>query len=219
MSEKMNEMLININKELIYLANEVEDAIYRSIKALEKQDKELALEVKKADKKINYREVEIEKMILEMLALQQPVAVDLRFIVVALKMNNDLERIGDHAKSIAKTAIKICGEPYIKPLENIPALAKICRAMLHDAVQAFINQNTELARDVMDRDPEADELYDKIYNQVLESIKGQPEKAMQGFELINVAQHLERIADLATNLGEDVVFMKEAKIIRYGLGE
>lgn len=219
MSEKMNEMLVSINKELIFLANEVEDAIYRSIKALEKQDKDLALEVKKTDKKINIHEVEIEKMILELMALQQPVAVDLRFIVVALKINNDLERIGDHAKSIAKTAIKLCGEPYIKQLELIPKLAKVVRGMLHDAVQSFINQNSELARDVTDRDPEADELYDKIYDTILEELKTQPEKARQGFELINVGQHLERIADLATNIGEDVVFMKEAKIIRYGLEE
>lgn len=217
MSEKLNSQIESINKDLIFLANEVEDAIYRAVKSLENQDKELALVVKKADKKINFHEVEIEKQILSLLALQQPVAVDLRFIVVALKMNNDLERIGDHAKSIAKIAIKICGEPYIDAAKVIPKFAKICRNMLHDSVQSFINQNSELARDVLDRDAEADELYTEIYNSVLETLKLQVDKIHQGFEIINVAKHLERIADLATNICEDVVFMKEAKIIRYGL--
>lgn len=217
MSEKLNLQIENINKDLIFLANEVEDAIYRAVKALETQNKDLAEEVKLADKKINIREVEIEKQILSLLALQQPVAVDLRFIVVALKMNNDLERIGDHAKSIAKVAVKLCSEPYIDAVKKIPSLAKICRNMLHDSVQSFINQNTLLARDVLERDVEADQIYDNIYISIIEILKEQPEKVQQGFELINVAKHLERIADLATNIGEDVVFMKEAKIIRYGL--
>lgn len=217
MSEKLNEQIESINKDIIFLANEVEDAIYRAVKSLENQDKEMAAEVKLADKKINLREVEIEKQILSLLALQQPVAMDLRFIVVALKMNNDLERIGDHAKSIAKITLKLCGEPYMDAVKKIPAFAKICRNMLHDAVQSFINQNTELARDVLERDNEADMIYDEIYESVLETLKVETTKITQGFEIINVAKHLERIADLATNIGEDVVFMKEAKIIRYGL--
>ncbi|OPX31208.1 phosphate transport system regulatory protein PhoU [candidate division KSB1 bacterium 4484_188] len=166
MKEKMTQKIENIKKDLIFMANEVEDAIYKALKALEKQDRKAAEEIIEADKKIDMQEVNIEDQILSLLALQQPVAIDLRFLVGALKMNNDLERIGDHAVNIAKTLIKLAGRPYLKPLEDIPQMGKIARTMLHDAVHAFI---------------------------------------------------LERVADLATNLGEDVVFMKEARIIRHGL--
>lgn len=216
MKEKLEHMLEDIKKDLIFMANEVEDAMYNALKSLEKQDKELALEIIKADKKINLREVEIEKMILSLMALQQPVAVDLRFMVVALKMNNDLERIGDHSKGIAKIANKLSGEPYIKAAEEIPTLGKMARSMLRDAVQAFINQNTELAIEVRKRDDEVDDLYDKIYDNIVKTLTDNKKNIHQGVELINVCRHLERVADLAKNLAEDVVFMKEARIIRYG---
>ncbi|NLT51268.1 MAG: phosphate signaling complex protein PhoU [Ignavibacteria bacterium] len=217
MKEKLEHMLEDIKKDIIFMANEVEDAMYNALKALEKQDKSLAEKVSKSDKKINYREVEIEKMILSLMALQQPVAVDLRFMVVALKMNNDLERIGDHSKGIAKVAAKLTGEPYIKSFEKIPALGKLTRNMLRDAVQAFININTELALEVRKRDKEVDVLFSEIYNSVLNEMTETKNNIHQGVELISVCRHLERISDLSKNLSEDVVFMKEAKIIRYGI--
>lgn len=217
MKEKMSHMLENIKKELIFMANEVEDAIYKSLKALENQDKKMAGDIIEHDKKIDHQEVEIEDRILSLMALQQPVAVDLRFIVGALKMNNDLERIGDHAVNIADTALKLAGEPFIKPLEDIPAMGKLVRGMLHDAVHAFINQNTELAREVCTRDDEIDRLYERVKDHVIEVLKTKQEKVEQGVDLISVARDLERVADLTTNLGEDVVFMKEARIIRHGL--
>lgn len=217
MKDKFEHMLDEIKKDLVFLANEVEDAFYRSVKALENQDKEVAQEIIKADKNINLREVEIEKSILSLMALQQPVAIDLRFMVVALKMNNDLERIGDHSKSIAKTVKRISHEPYMKPVTEIPALGKIVKNMLGDSVLAFINLNADLAIEVRQRDKEVDKLCDKIYDEVLEIIKTETQYITQGIEIINVLKHLERVADLSKNLAEDVVFMKEAKIIRYGL--
>ncbi|PJA98843.1 MAG: phosphate transport system regulatory protein PhoU [Ignavibacteriales bacterium CG_4_9_14_3_um_filter_30_11] len=215
MSEKMIELLDQINKDIIYLANEVEDAIFRAIKSLINQDAKLAANVKKNDRKINKYEVEIETSILKLLALQQPVAVDLRFLIVALKMSNDLERMADHAKSIAKIALNHSSSPLLKAGNHIPDLGKIARLMHHDAVQSFIHRNSDLAREVLERDNEVDDLYDKIVEEIYEEIKSSPDKVRQGYDIMFAAKHLERVADLATNLCEDVVFMNDAEIIRY----
>jgi len=216
MTEKMNQLLETIKKDIIFMANEVEDAIYKSLKALKKQDKKIAQDVIKGDKKIDKQEVDIENQILALLALQQPVAVDLRFIVGALKMNNDLERIGDHATNIAEIAIELSGEPYLKALEDIPKMGKISRSMLHDAVLSFINGDSDLASDVIARDNEVDNLYYTVRDEVVALLRDHKDKIKQGVFLISVARDLERVADLATNLCEDVVFMKEARIIRHG---
>jgi len=130
-------------------------------------------------------------------------------------MNNDLERIGDHATNIAKTAVDLTGEPYLKPLEDIPKMGKIARSMLHDAVHAFINQNAELARDVCVRDDEVDRLQQKIQDDIILVVQDKKNKIRQGFRLISIVNDLERVADLSTNLGEEVVFMREARIIRH----
>ncbi len=219
MKEKMIQKIEDIKKDLIFMANEVEDMLYQTLKALEKQDKKLAEEVIKIDEKIDIQEVQIEEKILSLLALQQPVAVDLRFIVGALKMNNDLERIGDHACNIANTAIKLADQPYLKTLKDIPQMGKIVREMLHDAVHAFINQNPDMARDVCARDNDVDNLYFKVVDDVIKVLHDKMDKVTQGVELISIARDLERVADLSTNLGEEVVFMKEARIIRHNLGE
>lgn len=219
MKEKMAHLIENIKKDLIFMANEVEDALYSALKALEKQDKKMAQAVIEGDKYIDEQEVKVEDQILAIFALQQPVAVDLRFLVGALKMNNDLERIGDHAVNIARTVLKLSDEPFIKPLVDLPKLGKLARNMLHDAVHSFINQNTEMARDVCIRDDEADQLYYQIVDDVIHVLQEKRDKVSQGVDLIAVARDLERIADLTTNLGEEVVFMKEAKIIRHGINE
>ncbi|GAB4331801.1 MAG: phosphate signaling complex protein PhoU [Calditrichia bacterium] len=219
MKEKMAHLIENIKKDLIFMANEVEDALYSALKALEKQDKKMAQAVIEGDKHFDEQEVKVEDQILAIFALQQPVAVDLRFLVGALKMNNDLERIGDHAVNIARTVLKLSDEPFIKPLVDLPKLGKLARNMLHDAVHSFINQNTEMARDVCIRDDEADQLYYQIVDEVIHVLQEKKDKVSQGVNLIAVARDLERIADLTTNLGEEVVFMKEAKIIRHGINE
>ncbi len=215
MSEKANDLIESINKDIVYLANEVEDAIFRSVKSLKNQDVDLAKKVKKHDHKINKQEVEIESTILEFMALQQPVAIDLRFLIVALKMNNDLERMADHAKSIAKIAISLSNYPLMNSSSLIPELGKLARLMHHDAVQSFIHKDSDLAREVLERDNEVDDLYDEITEKVFEELKLTPDKIRQGYDVINAAKHLERVADLATNLCEDVVFMNDAEIIRY----
>jgi len=215
MSEKITEMIENINKDIVYLANEVEDAIFRAVKSLMNQDVELAKKVKHHDHKINKQEVKIETAILKFMALQQPVAADLRFLVVALKMNNDLERMADHAKSIAKIAIKLSDAPLMDTSIHIKELGRLARLMHHDAVQSFIHKDSDLAREVLERDNEVDDLCDKITEKVFEELKSAHDEVRHGYDIVNAAKHLERVADLATNLCEDVVFMNDAEIIRY----
>jgi len=215
MKEKMQRLLEEIKKDLIFLSNEAEHNIRQAVKALMKQDKEIAEQIIDKDKDIDRMEVEIENKFLTLLALQQPVAIDLRFIVGGLKMNNDLERIGDHGVNIAQTVLDIVGMPLIKPIEDMPEMSDMACKMLHDAVNSFVHQDPELARDVCRRDSLVDEFYSKIISHTIDIIKKQHDKLEQGFAAARVARSLERVADLATNIGEDVVFMKEAKIIRH----
>jgi len=219
MKEKFQQLLEDIKKDLIFLANEVEHNIQQSIKALEKQDVELAKRVKIRDNEVDRMEVKIEDEILTLLALQQPVAIDLRFIVGGLKMNNDLERIGDHAVNIANTVIQLAKKPVISISAIIPEMNEIACKMLHDSVSAFIHQDAELARKVCSTDNLVDDFYDRIVKETIELVKKNSKMLEQGFAMVRIARSLERVADLSTNIGEDVVFMKEAKIIRHQFEE
>jgi phosphate transport system protein len=219
MKEKFQQMLEDIKKDLIFLANEVEHNIRQSIKAVEKHDVQLANQIIDKDADIDRKEVNIEDQVMALLALQQPVAIDLRFIVGGLKMTNDLERIGDHAVNIAQTVLQLDDQPYIKTLKEIPQMSEIACKMLHDSVSAFIHQDTDLARKVCKSDPEVDQFYERILTDTIEILKADPSKLVQGFATVRIARSLERVADLATNIGEDVVFMKEAKIIRHHFDE
>ncbi len=219
MKEKFQQLLENIKKDLIFLANEVEHSIRQAIKALEQQDKKLAEQVIARDHEIDIMEVKIEDQILTLLALQQPVAIDLRFIVGGLKMNNDLERIGDHASNIAETVPWLANQPLMDVIGKILEMNEMACKMLHDVVSAFIHQDADMARKVCAMDNEVDELYDKIVAETLGKIKADVVLLEQGYALIRVSRFLERVGDLATNIGEDVVFMKEAKIIRHHFEE
>ncbi len=217
MKEKFHQLLENIKKDLIFLGNEVEHNIRQSIRALEKQDVQLAQQIIDSDKGIDQMEVKIEDNILTLLALQQPVAIDLRFIVGGLKMNNDLERIGDHAVNIAQTVSKLAGKKPLPSFKLFPEMSDIACRMLHEAVNAFIHQDAELARNVCGRDNVVDDYYDKVIAETISFLKKDSAKLEQGFLAARIARSLERVGDLATNIGEDVVFMKEAKIIRHQL--
>ena len=219
MKEKFQQMLENIKKDLIFLANEVEHSIRQAIKAVENHDSQLAEQIITKDTEIDRKEVDIEDHILALLALQQPVAIDLRFIVGGLKMTNDLERIGDHAVNIAQTVLHLEEGPYIKTLKETAKMSEMACKMLHDSVSAFIHQDSDLARKVCKSDPEVDSFYDQVVADTIKILKADPDKLEQGFAAVRIARSLERVADLATNIGEDVVFMKEAKIIRHHFDE
>ncbi len=168
------------------------------------------------DKEVDQLEVKIEEDILALLALQQPVAIDLRFIVGSLKMNNDLERIGDHAANIAKTLLEIKDVPIPAELiKKLNEMKKISCSMLHDVVSSFIHQDADDALDVCEKDSEVDNLYNEILHDAKALLKKDMTKIDQAFAMVRAARSLERVGDLSTNIAEDVVFMKDAKIIRH----
>ena len=215
MKEKFIHLLDDIKKDLVYLANEVENNIRQAVKALKKADLELAQQIIDKDVEIDQMEVRIEKNFLELLALQQPVAIDLRFIVGGLKMNNDLERIGDHAVNIARTVLS-CPEMHrLESVKKINQMKKISCSMLHDVVSAFIHQDAEEALEMHERDEELDMLYDEVVVLTKNILKKDSDKLDENFAIVRVARSLERVGDLSTNIGEEVVFMKDAKIVRH----
>ncbi len=217
MKEKFISMLDNIKKDLIFLGNEAEHNIRQAVKAYKKQDAKLAEDVLTRDKNIDELEVKIEEKFLALLALQQPVAIDLRFIIGGLKMNNDLERIGDHAVNIARVAIEVNDIPLPDLVKKLNDMKKLACAMLHDVVSAFIHQDADDARDVCEKDNEVDKLYDEIVQDAKSMLKKDMDKMDQAFAIVRIARSLERVGDLSTNIAEDVVFMKDAKIIRHNL--
>ncbi len=207
-----------LKTNLIKMASFAEEAIVDSIRAVLQRDKQLAEQVIAREQRINALEIEIDDAVIDILALQQPVATDLRFILAALKINNDLERIGDHAVNIAESAIKCADHPPVKPLIDIPQMADITKAMLRDAIDGFIQINPELARTVLNSDDAIDDLNRKIVNDLVEIMQKSPDTISEALELIRISRNLERVADLATNIAEEVIFMAEARVVKHRAG-
>jgi len=207
--------LKHLNEKLFEMARQVEEAIGRAVKALVDREPKIAEEVIRADTTINFLEIEIDELCLKLLALQQPLAVDLRFIASALKINNDLERIGDQAVNIAERTLDLLKQPLLKPLIDIPRMATLAQKMVKDSLDAFVNRDTKLARDVCERDDEVDDLNDQIFRELLTYMMQDPKTISRAVDLILVGRHLERIADLATNICEDVVYLVDGKMIKH----
>jgi len=185
----------------------VENAIAGAIEALTKQDIEIAQGVVDGDDAIDEVQLDIEARSLRLLALQQPLARDLRFIGTALKIVTDLERIGDHAVDIARIALRLACEDYIKPLIDIPRMADLARGMLRDSLTAYVHQDLELAQGLAEADHTVDSLYQQVFRELLVYMMEDPRTIRQATQLLFVAQHLERVADHATNLGEGLIYM------------
>jgi phosphate transport system protein len=178
-----------------------------SVKALKEQDVELADDVLKKDDEIDQLDLEIEQECMMLLALQQPLAKDLRTIATILKIITDLERMGDNAVNIAKIVSKIGKEPLIKPLVDIPKMADICQQMVRQSLDAFVNEDIKIAEEVGKRDEEVDELYEKVVREVLVLISKKNDFIDQGTNLMFVGRYLERIADHSTNICERIIYM------------
>lgn len=204
--------LLEIQEEMLVLADMVESAIERSIRALKERDAELARQVIADDLRVNRKRYEIEERCLEIIATQQPMARDLRTIVAVLHIIVDLERMGDHAEGIAKLAIWLADEPPLKPYIDIPRMAEIAISMLKDAIEAFRRRDAEMARSICSRDDEVDALYDQVYRELLTFMLQDPRTIQRATWLTWVAHNLERIADRATNVCERVVYLVEGKI-------
>ncbi len=207
--------LEELNQKLLQMAGLVESAIHRSVRALLEQDRELAEEVIRDEPKINRMEMEIDGLVTRLLALRQPVARDLRFLTAALKINNDLERIGDLANHIAERSISLMHHPLVKPMTDIPKMASLVQSMLLKCLDAFVNGDADLAHTVLLSDAEVDSLRDAVYNELLEIMQRDPSLVTTAIDLIFIARNLERIGDHATNIAEDVVFLVKGIDVRH----
>jgi phosphate transport system protein len=203
--------LDELEKEILKMGSLVEEQINLAVTSLAKQDLELARKVVDQDDIIDSLELEIEEKILKLIATQQPMAKDLRRIAAGFKIITDLERIGDNAVDIAKTTLRIGNEPLIKPLIDIPRMAEITQNMLREALDAYINEDVKLAETLAAKDDIVDSLHAQIIRELLTYMFENPRNINQGTHLMFVSRYLERIADHATNLGENVIYMVTAE--------
>lgn len=208
-----------LKRDLVRMAGLAETAIGNAIHALLLRDAGKAGEVLRADEAINRLELAIDERCLRMLALYQPEASDLRFIAMALKINNDLERIGDQAVNIAERTLELLKEPSLKPLIDIPHLAQLVQAMLKHSVDAFVQRDSALARSVCEQDDGVDALDDQVFRELLTYMMQDPRAITRSVNLILVSRHLERVADHATNIAEDVIYLVEGKNVKHHLAD
>jgi phosphate transport system protein len=215
MSKHLERDLNRLKQEILVMGGMVEAATDLAISATIDRRKDLAEQVTAGDDKIDAKELEIEDECLKMLALHQPVASDLRFIITVLKVNNDLERMGDLAKNIAERALALAAQPPIAGAREFRAMAERVRHMAHECIDALVERDVELAKKVCLDDREVDEENKKHFAALQQVMAKDPSTIERAVHLISVSRHLERIADHATNIAEDVVFLVEGEVIRH----
>jgi phosphate transport system protein len=207
--------LEQLTARVLAMGGLAEERVRVSIEALVRRDHGRLQDVLDGDAPLNQLHVEIDGRAFTLLALHQPMASSLRVIVAALKINSDLERIGDLAVNIAEAASRYLSLPPVKPLLDLPRMAEIAQRMLRDALDAFVKRDTRLAQSVLDRDDELDALKTQIFRELLTYMLQDPAKIEAALALILVSRHLERIGDHATNIAEDVIFVVSARDVRH----
>ena len=217
MSKHLQTDLDRMKKQLLAMGAMVEESIRHAIEALANRRPELAERVLAGDDAIDVREVELEDACLKILALHQPVAGDLRYVVAVMKVNNDLERMGDLAQNIAERAAYLCRHPALPVELPFGQRTSAVQRMVNDSLDALVNQDTRLARAVGERDDEVDNLNREMYGALQRLMQEDTGTIERALHTLSAARNLERIADLATNIAEDVVFMVEGDIIRHHL--
>jgi phosphate transport system protein len=216
MERHFDEDLKNLKAELLKMAALAEESILNSTEALKNKDVKLAENVIEKDKEIDKKELEIEESAIELLALHQPVASDLRFITTGMKINAELERIADLSVNICQRVMEMGDEPHVKPLIDIPKLSELARKMVKEAIDAFVNNDEELAKKVVLSDSEADKLRNMIHKELINDYMVKDGSvAPRAVPLLLISRHLERICDHATYIAEDVIYMVQAKVIRH----
>lgn len=205
--QSFHQELADLRRDLARMGTRVEEAIASALTSLIQRDTALAHQVIDGDDAIDAMELEIEERCLTLVALQQPMASDLRVIGATLKAITDLERLADHAVDIARITIRLGDQPFIKPLIDIPRMGEIAQGMVRDALTAYIRQDADLAYDMIKRDHELDHLYRRIFDELVPIMGRDPSTVPQAAQLLFVAMHLERIGDHATNIGEWVIYM------------
>ena len=196
-----------------------EAQVSRSMRGLVEADRTLLRQVIAGDESINRLHLEIDDRAFKLLALFQPVAVDLRSIVSAVKINSDLERIGDLAVNIAEAADRYLSHAPVKPLVDLPKMAQLAVSMLHQALEAFVSEKIALAQSVLAEDDVLDNLKDQVFRDLLQIMIREPQTVEPGLDLILISRHLERVGDHATNIAEDVIFIVEARDVRHQGGQ
>ena len=210
--------LQGLRNQLLTMGGLVEERVHRAVHALIHRKEEEAQRIIAGDDEINDLQMDVDNRCLKLLATQTPLAVDLRLITSAMKINADLERIGDQAVNIAESVLVLIPQPPLKPLIDIPRMATIAEKMIRDSLDSFVKKDPELARDVLRRDDEVDELKDQVFRELLTYMMADPGTIQRALSLILISRNLERIADHATNIAEDVIFIMEARDVRHHAG-
>ncbi|UCF71471.1 MAG: phosphate signaling complex protein PhoU [candidate division WOR-3 bacterium] len=215
MDRHFDEGLQNVKKKLVEMAAMVEESITKSLEALKKRDLEMAAQVTELDHRIDKLEMAIEDMCIELIARHQPVGSDLRFLIGAIKMNNDLERMGDHSVNMSDSVRYLTDSPEIGQIVNIWNMAKIVNEMLRESVESFIHNDAVRAQKVCERDSIVDGMRNETIRILLTHMLEEPEKIGPAIQYLLVAKNLERIGDLSTNICEDVIYIAQARVIKH----
>ena len=215
MQRQFEEELEDIKTAILKMAGLVEKVLDDVAKALVTKDVDLAEEVIRLDDEIDRCEMEVDRLATEFIARHQPTAGDLRFVIVAIKLGPELERVADNAVNIAERTLHLSKYPLLKPLIDLPRMLAEAHAMVSDSIQAYVGRDVDLARDVVRRDDQVDALYLQIFRELLSYMIEDPKTISRAIDLIFVARFAERIADQATNIAEEVVYLVEAEPIRH----
>ncbi len=207
--------LSELKELLLRMSSLAEQSLARALKALVQRDDALAGQIDKDDDELDHLQIEIDDRAIQLIALRQPKAKDLRFIMMATKISTDLERIGDQAVNIAHRVEELNKEPQLKPYVDIPHMAEIGRGMIRDALDAFVYEKPDVARQIITRDNEVDNLNRQLHRELTSFMIEDPHTITRCLNLMSVAHNLERIGDHATNIAEDIVFLYEARDIRH----
>ena len=204
-----------LQHKILEMAGLAEQMLRQSIESVLTRDSGLAALVIATDDKIDLLENEIESSCIQLIALHQPVAIELRFLTTAMKVNYNIERIADKSVSIAKRSIELSEHPPVKPFVDLPYVAQVIQAMVKDAIDAFVNRNAEHALEIRARDTEVDEIYEKMLHELLTILSEHPRLIQPGISLLLLFRHLERIGDLAANISEEVYYLVRGDVIRH----
>lgn len=219
MERHFDEELATVKRELLRMGAITEAMLGDAMQALVRNDRNLLDPIFAKEAQVNRLQIEIDDLVLRLIALRQPTASDLRFLLAVSKINTELERLGDEAVNIAETVTKLLEEPPLKPFDLIPQMVSIANGMVKESLHAFVASDSERARRVLVRDDAVDDLRDKVIAELLDRMAMDSATIGRGMNLIIVARKLERIADHATNIAEDVIFVVEGKDVRHHAGE
>ncbi|MDE0468778.1 MAG: phosphate signaling complex protein PhoU [Candidatus Poribacteria bacterium] len=207
--------ITGLQHKLLEMAGLAEQMLRQAVESVLTRDKALAQLVVDTDDKIDLLENEIESSCIQLIALHQPVATELRFLTTAMKVNHNIERIADKSVAIAKRSIELSEHPPVKPFVDLPYAAQVIQSMVKDVLDAFVNRDAEYALRIRERDSEVDEIYERMLNELLTILSEHPKLIQPGISLLLLFRHLERIGDLAAHIGEEVYYLVKGDVIRH----